>query len=709
MKKLYMLAAGALCAAMASAANGDVTDGWLMLEDFEGTAPEMSAFSRNDGKPITTATVEIATLAKDGNESNHVLQFTTAGNYSDGVQFKATLPEGKTIADYTDIKLDICGVNTEYKPLHLYINGTKVYEQSGNVIGGKGSWNEHTHAISVTGTGNEITIGFYNNTGASAIIAFDNIRLKEKDGGSGEDPDPVEPGTYDESKNGTVTNEWLMVEDFQNTKPGDTVKVGDYYGGNGKGSAQIEIDPVKNTNLAGVFTVTNGDYNTVFALDITLPAGKTLKDYKKVAFDLYRFSDDDNYKQMIVKAADEQIYLDNDYVQQAPATTWTAKEYSIDASSATGNSFTLMLGIKTGKGHYAIDNIRFLERSEPVEPGTYDESKNGTITDGWLMVEDYQNAEPGDAAPLASPWGGEPVNGEAKIEADPANASNLVATYTATAETDKNYNTLFAVNVTLPEGKTLKDYEKVSFKMYRFDSGDDDYKQMLVKVGEEEIYKDVNAEGKDDYVHQADTKTWTVKEYDIAKTVTAGNSFKLIFGVKTENAHYAVDEIRLLERAASVVELDGEPSISISHDTAAGEMTVSYSFNVTGYAGEEIKVVANVDGHEEVIFEEYVPEAENAPMRAAAENRTFSGSLKATHEVLKALANPDVKVSATADDKELFAVTKAPDSTTGITGITADSETKAEYFNLQGIRIANPEPGQLYIRRQGSKAVKIRF
>lgn len=44
----------------------------------------------------------------------------------------------------------------------------------------------------------------------------------------------------------------------------------------------------------------------------------------------------------------------------------------------------------------------------------------------------------------------------------------------------------------------------------------------------------------------------------------------------------------------------------------------------------------------------------------------------------------------------------------GIGDITADSaDTPAEYFNLQGIRVANPTPGQVYIRRQGGSATKI--
>lgn len=45
-------------------------------------------------------------------------------------------------------------------------------------------------------------------------------------------------------------------------------------------------------------------------------------------------------------------------------------------------------------------------------------------------------------------------------------------------------------------------------------------------------------------------------------------------------------------------------------------------------------------------------------------------------------------------------------STTGIADITIDS-ADAEYFNMQGIRVTNPEAGQLYIRRQGGRAAKV--
>ena len=44
-----------------------------------------------------------------------------------------------------------------------------------------------------------------------------------------------------------------------------------------------------------------------------------------------------------------------------------------------------------------------------------------------------------------------------------------------------------------------------------------------------------------------------------------------------------------------------------------------------------------------------------------------------------------------------------------IIDIAADADAPVEYFNLQGIRVANPAAGQIYIRRQGSVATKVRF
>lgn len=49
------------------------------------------------------------------------------------------------------------------------------------------------------------------------------------------------------------------------------------------------------------------------------------------------------------------------------------------------------------------------------------------------------------------------------------------------------------------------------------------------------------------------------------------------------------------------------------------------------------------------------------------------------------------------------------ETVTGINAAIADSDAPVEYFNLQGVRIAYPQAGQILIRRQGDKVEKIRF
>ena len=47
-----------------------------------------------------------------------------------------------------------------------------------------------------------------------------------------------------------------------------------------------------------------------------------------------------------------------------------------------------------------------------------------------------------------------------------------------------------------------------------------------------------------------------------------------------------------------------------------------------------------------------------------------------------------------------------PSDPTGIDDIEADNNAPVEYFNLQGVRVSNPE-NCLFIRRQGNKFTKV--
>ncbi len=141
--------------------------------------------------------------------------------------------------------------------------------------------------------------------------------------------------------------------------------------------------------------------------------------------------------------------------------------------------------------------------------------------------------------------------------------------------------------------------------------------------------------------------------------------------------------------------LADKPSINIQHGTTAGKLIVNYSFTVKNHNGEEVKVNASVKGMDGVTFSE--EQKTNAPALAPGESSVISGTLKATHESLKGNVAPTVVLTATANGKELFAASQAPNTTTGIEDVTVEGEGEAEYFNLQGLRVAQPEAGQLYI------------
>lgn len=79
----------------------------------------------------------------------------------------------------------------------------------------------------------------------------------------------------------------------------------------------------------------------------------------------------------------------------------------------------------------------------------------------------------------------------------------------------------------------------------------------------------------------------------------------------------------------------------------------------------------------------------------------------ATLHVLKGLIN-DYKT--TSPWSHFFNIVGDAEITTGVEGIESDEMTvgqPAEYYNLQGVRVAEPKKGALYLRKQGNKTEKI--
>lgn len=110
----------------------------------------------------------------------------------------------------------------------------------------------------------------------------------------------------------------------------------------------------------------------------------------------------------------------------------------------------------------------------------------------------------------------------------------------------------------------------------------------------------------------------------------------------------------------------------------------------------------------EIITDE--PSAESAPILKATSNQTVEGD---TYTYTVPAEVVPTMITVTPINAEGEKLTKLATTvmlvnadTTGVIDVTVAGEGEVEYFNLQGVRVANPESG-LYIRRQGKQVSKV--
>ena len=110
----------------------------------------------------------------------------------------------------------------------------------------------------------------------------------------------------------------------------------------------------------------------------------------------------------------------------------------------------------------------------------------------------------------------------------------------------------------------------------------------------------------------------------------------------------------------------------------------------------------------EIITDE--PSAESAPILKATSNQPVEGD---TYTYTVPAEVVPTMITVTPINAEGEKLTKLATTvmlvnadTTGVIDVTVAGEGEIEYFNLQGVRVANPESG-LYIRRQGNQVSKV--
>lgn len=192
-------------------------------------------------------------------------------------------------------------------------------------------------------------------------------------------------------------------------------------------------------------------------------------------------------------------------------------------------------------------------------------------------------------------------------------------------------------------------------------------------------------------------------------------------GVKTNSIKFTnpnpggavVDVARFTVTLAKMPYFDGNNIIiEKAGITLEGVYTADFAFSVGNYNGGQpeltVKVLDATDTEVELIGEPVVTFTENQPeslARAAGTVKDFTGTIEAK------IAEPgaegtNYKLEVTANYGGETLTVKSQDTPTGIENVAIDTNAPVEYYNLQGVRVANPGAG-MYLRRQGSTVEKV--
>lgn len=138
-----------------------------------------------------------------------------------------------------------------------------------------------------------------------------------------------------------------------------------------------------------------------------------------------------------------------------------------------------------------------------------------------------------------------PGDGTATVKSNPYGGGNVLYVE------NSNWNTVPVFHFTLPEGKTLGDCTSVSFSIYipsNNSDGDANWKQRHVYLNGRLVYKDVKADGTDDYPKLGEKDSWagqtiSISQFDLTDAERQLRKFTIAMGINDQKIHYYMDNV----------------------------------------------------------------------------------------------------------------------------------------------------------------------
>jgi len=145
--------------------------------------------------------------------------------------------------------------------------------------------------------------------------------------------------------------------DFENYELGDKMEMKDFYNETKESVAEVVADPVNPGNK--VLHITNKSWNTLVELPIEQMTAKEItSQYQYLTFDLYRPTNDGNYKMFVARIGSDTVYADNGFYDQGGTEQWIRKSYRM--KQVTNESNKLYMGFHSIDADFYIDNVRLV-------------------------------------------------------------------------------------------------------------------------------------------------------------------------------------------------------------------------------------------------------------------------------------------------------------------------------------------------------------
>lgn len=477
-------------------------NGYLIIDDFENVPEGKEYYMHCSDNSSSAATL----VADPKNGSNHVVSIEPK-SYGEYYYHAFRLPQGKTLGgNYKSIEFDILYDGTSYdnQTLNVFLNNynQSIHEESTGAKAEQGTWKHISVNVPAGNTDNEFVFGLGVSAG-SGICYVDNLKLRPNgapEPGPGPTPggdDPTPGPDAEQYPTGNILSEgawgfenndlngWnSWVDDFDKSVANT-------------GYASNHCLKVENKAAAGMW-----EKQCVLALDNALEKGKTYTLTFKAKADVAA-----NINTAITMK-------DNPWTIQGSAnhsltTKWA--EYTFEQTIDMDNINRIVFNLGETVTSYYIDNISLIEKAGQGEP----DPTPGPDSDAKkIVLDDFEKYAVG-----ATPYTVENANGGSASVVS-ADADNKALNFTTGSYKNGEY---LALTFTLPQGKTLSDYDVLTF----------DY--AFAASGNDNTWKDIKVciDSKNTAVGTINSKNapaeWQTMSIAL-ENVQGGNSFTLYIG-----------------------------------------------------------------------------------------------------------------------------------------------------------------------------------